>query len=262
MEIIGIHASGISQLGLPATVRNPLPGPACMDNVRATNHTRPKLVFPALRLGRTGDAMHHFLALLRTGVFSDHTDAHAIPGKTVCPPAEQAGFQVAVADVGQVLIIRRTTADIGGGDHGLLQAQGHCILPIGQPHTRQGRQSACQRTGYRVRLFAIVAIPYPAKAHTIGILPIGTDEQIVIPGKPQRGSHRHGRQRDNKKTQARQTGQQRRGHNLLSTDFVVVPRKHTPAAMSETPAPLHDQEGKRCRPGNQDQSIESFHPCH
>ena len=83
-----------------------------MDNVRTTNHIRPKLVFPALRLGRTGDAMHHFLTLLRTGVFPDHTDTHAITGQTVCPPAEQAGFQVAVADVGQVLVIRRSPADI------------------------------------------------------------------------------------------------------------------------------------------------------
>ena len=160
-----------------------------MDNVRATNHIRPKLVFPALRLGRTGDAMHHFLALLRTGVFSDHTDAHAILGKTVCPQLNRPA-SVAVADVGQVLGsgVRRLISE------GVIMA----CSSSGSLHFADRSAPHPARATVRLPTYRLPSPPvrnrghpYPAKAHTIGILPIGTDEQIVIPGKPQRGSHRH-----------------------------------------------------------------------
>ena len=63
------------------------------------------------------------------------------------------------------------------------------MLFILEADAGQGRQRARQAAGNTAIAFAMVmGITHPADPHTIGVLPIGTDEQIVIPGKTHRGS--------------------------------------------------------------------------
>lgn len=131
--------------------------------------------------------MDDLLAFLRAGVRPHHATSDTVTVQIMGVPTEQAQFQIAVAHIGHITVIRCGTLDIVGRHHDLFQADGESMALIRRGHSRQRIQSPRHRAGCPAVVIALaMAITDPTDAQAIGVILVQTDEQVVIPGETKR----------------------------------------------------------------------------